>query len=317
MRVLITGGAGYLGSVLTRHLLAEGHEVRIVDNLLHGPQAHLAELADRPGFEFIEGDIRDEPLMWRALDGRQVVVHLAGIVGDPACARSPQAAHEINLDASVRLYSNALLRGVERFLFASTCSNYGRMADPDSSVDENSELRPVSLYARTKVEYEEFLLGNFMFEKPTLALPTCLRFATLYGLSPRMRFDLTVNEFTRDLTVDRKLVVYGEQFWRPYVHVRDAARAIVLAMTAPADKVAGRVFNVGDSNENYRKGDLVRLISAEIGGELDIERVEKNEDPRDYRVNFDRIARELGFEITMTVPEGIREVMASLVTTAI
>ncbi len=312
MRVLITGAAGYLGSVLTRQLLAQGHEIKAVDNLFHGPQAHLDELASEPSFEFVEGDIRDEPLMWKMLQDVDAVVHLAGIVGDPACARMPGIAQAVNLDASVRLYSTAALRGVSRFIFASTCSNYGRMADPDSTVDEDSELRPVSLYARTKVEFEEFLLGHFQFESPEVALPTCLRFSTLYGTSPRMRFDLTVNEFTRDLLTERRLVVYGEQFWRPYVHVRDAARAIALTLEAAPEIVAGQVFNVGDTNENYRKGDIVRLIAAEIDGELEIERVEKNEDPRDYRVNFDRIARDLGFEISMTVPDGIREVLASL-----
>lgn len=312
MRVLITGGAGYLGSVLSRHLLNQQHNVVVVDNLLHGPQEHLEELALDTRFEFIQGDIRDAELMTDALRGADAVVHLAGIVGDPACAREPELAQEVNLDASFELHRLAVSAGIKRFLFASTCSNYGRMADPEGYVNERSELRPVSLYARSKVEFEQYLFGLCEHGLPPAGIPIILRFATLFGMSPRMRFDLTVNEFTRDLLRDHELVVYGEQFWRPYVHVHDAARAILLALEAPAEDVGGEVFNVGDTRENYRKGQLVEMICEAVGGDLKIERVQKDEDPRDYRVSFERIHEVLGFEITHTVPDGIREVMASL-----
>ena len=312
MHVLITGGAGYLGSKLTLHLLNKHHSVRVVDNLLHGPQDHLNDLALLPEFEFLEGDIRDESLMLQALQGVDAVVHLAGIVGDPACAREPELAREVNYTASVALHGLAVAAGVKRFLFASTCSNYGRMANPDGYVSENSELRPVSLYARSKVEFEQYLLAQCEHGLPPAGMPVLLRFATLFGLSPRMRFDLTVNEFTRDLALERRLVVYGEQFWRPYVHVQDAARAILMALQAPAEDVGGEVFNVGDTRENYRKGQLVAMICDAVGGDLDVERVKKDEDPRDYRVSFRRIHDVLGFEITRTVADGIQEVMTSL-----
>jgi nucleoside-diphosphate-sugar epimerase len=180
------------------------------------------------------------------------------------------------------------------------------MVDPDILIDEESELNPLSVYAETKVGTERSLLD--MSSKDTLGV-TVLRFATLFGLSPRVRLDLTVNEFTTELMATRKLSVFGEQFWRPYVHVRDAARAIVLVLNSPASKVEGKVFNVGDTNQNYTKGGLVQEICDRIGGEFDIERVRKEEDPRDYRVSFEKIKQELDFKITRTVSDGIEEIV--------
>jgi nucleoside-diphosphate-sugar epimerase len=181
------------------------------------------------------------------------------------------------------------------------------MADPSTPVDEQGELAPVSLYAEQKVKIEKWLLGS-----PHDGLvPTCLRLATVYGVAPRMRFDLTVNEFTRDLWAGRRLEVFGEQFWRPYVHVRDAGRAALTVLSAPVEKVAGEVFNVGRSGENYRKLDLVEEIRKLIDrGE--VEYVRRDEDPRDYKVAFDKVRSVLGFETEMTVPDGIAEVIDGL-----
>jgi nucleoside-diphosphate-sugar epimerase len=215
----------------------------------------------------------------------------------------------VNREASLNLFEASQRQGIERFIFASTCSNYGRMADPTQFVTEETELRPVSLYAETKVDVEKTLLDP---ASNTRTSSTVLRFATIFGISPRMRFDLTVNEFTRDLLRDRELVIFGEQFWRPYVHVRDAARAIKTVLETAPEKVAGKVFNVGDASQNFQKGQLVELIAAQIGGELKIERVEKDEDPRDYRVSFDKIQRELDFRITRTVEDGIKEILNAL-----
>ena len=203
--------------------------------------------------------------------------------------------------------ADAQAAGVGRLVFASTCSNYGRMADPTVPITEDGELAPVSLYAEQKVEIEKSLLeGDFGDLKPT-----CLRFATVYGVAPRMRFDLTVNEFTRDLWADRELEVFGEQFWRPYVHVRDAGRGVALVLGSDLDKVAGRVFNVGHSDENYRKLDLVEIITGQLG-RGNVSYVTKNEDPRDYKVGFERIKDELGFEPAQRVPEGIAELIGAL-----
>lgn len=306
-RTLVTGGAGYVGSVAVEELLAAGHDVRVVDSLLHGNVPSLLLAWGRAGFEFVRADVRDRVAMRAALTGVDAVVHLAGIVGDPACARDPELAQEVNREATRALLDEAESAGVGRFLFASTCSNYGKMDDGSAYATEEWELRPVSLYAETKVDAERAVLERSGGRMAT----TGLRFATVYGASPRMRFDLTVNEFTRDVVVGGDLVVYGEQFWRPYVHVRDAARAIRAVLEAPAEAVGGEVFNVGATEENYRKLDLVELLK-ERAPRAEIQFVHKNEDPRDYRVSFAKVEERLAFRPTRTVPDGIDEIVALL-----
>jgi nucleoside-diphosphate-sugar epimerase len=302
MKVIITGGAGYVGSVLTALLLAEGHQVRVLDSLAHGGDSLLGAWC-HPGFEFVRGDVRDHATVKAAVSGRDAVVHLAAIVGDPACARNPDLARAVNLDASLQLIEESQTAGVERFVFASTCSNYGKMKDTDAYVDEESELSPVSLYAETKVAVELALLKSHLGNGWS---PTPLRFATVYGVSPRMRFDLTVNEFTMEMLTRKHLKVFGEQFWRPYVHVRDAARGIATVLQSPIEKVRGRVFNVGATDQNFQKQQLVKLIQP-YAPDAVVEYVRKTEDPRDYRVSFSRIAGELGFETSRSVPQGIEE----------
>ena len=234
-------------------------------------------------------------------------MHLAAIVGDPACALDPAHSDEVNVEGTRSMVADARAVGVERFVFASTCSNYGRMTDPTVPITEDGELSPVSLYAEQKVAMEQALLNGDLGD----VAPTCMRFATVYGVAPRMRFDLTVNEFTRDLWADRELEVFGEQFWRPYIHVRDAARGIRTVLDAPAEKVAGEVFNVGRSGENYRKLDIVEEIQSRVDtGKVSY--VPRDEDPRDYKVSFDKIRSVLGFETEMTVPTGIEELVAEL-----
>jgi nucleoside-diphosphate-sugar epimerase len=213
----------------------------------------------------------------------------------------------VNVEGSQALASQALEQGVERFLFASTCSNYGRMADPMVPVDESGVLAPVSRYAEQKVAVETWLLG---MPRDGFA-PTCMRFATIYGAAPRMRFDLTVNEFTRDLWAGLELEVFGEQFWRPYVHVADAATAIQTVLEAPVNRVSGEVFNVGHSDENYRKLDLVELVTTRLGrGEVSF--VQRDEDPRDYKVSFEKIKSTLGFVPERRVADGIDEIVRAL-----
>ena len=302
MKILITGGAGYIGSTLVPLLLSAGHEVRVLDCLAFGGETLLGSWCV-PGFEFIHGDIQDSSTVRAALQGRDAVVHLAAVVGDPACSRQPDLARATNLDASLALVEESNRAGVKRFVFASTCSNYGKMKDSNQFVDENSELSPVSLYAETKVAIEKLLLqaGNNGW------CATPLRFATVYGVSPRMRFDLTVNEFTMELLIHKNLKVFGEQFWRPYIHVRDVARAVQLVLNSPESVVGGRVFNVGATDQNYQKQQLVELIRP-YAPDAVVEYVHRAEDPRDYRVSFSRVTNELGFRTTRTVHDGIEEV---------
>ncbi|HEX5609705.1 MAG TPA: SDR family oxidoreductase [Solirubrobacterales bacterium] len=304
--VLITGGAGYVGAEVAAALLEAGREVRVLDSLLHGQQ-HIADELEGKGAKVKIADIRDADARRELLAGAEAVVHLAAIVGDPACARDPELARETNVEATRGLVADANEAGVKHLIFASTCSNYGRMADPETPVDEEAPLAPVSLYAEQKVEIEKMLLSDG--SGPTT--PTCLRFATVYGAAPRMRFDLTVNEFTRELWADRDLEVFGEQFWRPYVHVRDAARGIVRVLDAGPDEVGNDVFNVGHSDENYRKLDLVEIIGEAVP-RGNVSFVHRDEDPRDYKVSFAKILSRLGFEPEMRVPDGVREIAKGL-----
>lgn len=304
MRVLVTGGAGYIGSTLVPLLLSAGHQVRVLDSLLHGGSSLLG-VWSHPRFEFARGDIQVPRQVEPALADIDALVHLAAIVGDPACSREKDRARAVNLDASLALIDASRRAGVTRFIFGSTCSNYGKMNDPSSMVDETAELRPVSLYAETKVAVELALLNGSNADGWS---PTPLRFATVFGVSPRMRFDLTVNEFPMVMLTQKRLQVFGEQFWRPYIHVYDVARAILLVLEAHPEKVGYRVFNVGATDQNYQKQQLIQMIQPHVADAV-VEYVHRAEDPRDYRVSFSRISQELGFTISRTVEQGIREVI--------
>lgn len=308
--VLVTGGAGYVGSILLRRLLGAGYRVVCVDVLTHGGRS-LVGVWDHPRFHFAKIDITDHEAVDEVVDEYDPfgIVHLAAIVGDPACKREPERAVRVNRDASVHLLEKAISAGVRRFVFASTCSNYGKMEDSAGYVDETSPLAPVSLYAELKVEFEKRLLEGV--ERREGFSPTALRFATVYGMSHRTRFDLTVNEFTKELVLGRELVVYGQQFWRPYCHVRDLSTAIRAVLEAPEKQVAYDVFNVGQTEENYTKRMLVDELLEQIPDGR-IRYVHKEEDPRDYRVRFGKIRDRLGFRISRTVPQGIRDIRTGI-----
>ena len=308
MNILVTGGAGYTGSLLIRDLLREGYRVVCVDNLRYGGES-LLDVWAHENFTFHKCDLTDAKQL-RDIVRRSdlhAIVHLAAIVGDPACKREPELARKVNGDASKYLFQLANEYGIPRFLFASTCSNYGKMLDPDGYVDETSPLAPISLYAELKVKFEELLLDRK--EGDGGFCPVSLRFATIYGMSPRMRFDLTVNEFTKELALGRELKVYGEQFWRPYCHVRDYSRAVIAILRAPQEAVAYNVFNVGDTNENFTKKMIVEALLQVIpGGKVTYTKI--NEDPRDYRVSFHKITEVLGFRASHSLAQGIGEIMS-------
>ena len=300
-KVLVTGAAGYIGSVLVRQLLEKNYQVKGLDILFFGGEP-LISIYNHPNF--VKGDIRDSKIIEEVLTGITDVIHLAAIVGDPACAKQPDLANDINWEASKKIFDYCNKNNnIERFVFASTCSNYGKMKD-NSFVTEESELRPVSLYAELKVKFEKYILQTQIRDSFS---PTALRFATVYGLSPRMRFDLTVNEFIRETTFGKELEIFGEQFWRPYCHVEDLAAACITVLENPFEKVRKNVFNVGDTSENYSKKMIAEEI-LQIIPDAKIKYVSKNEDPRDYRVDFSKIKNELDFSISKTVKQGLMEI---------
>lgn len=301
--ILVTGGAGYIGSVLVRQLLTKGYSVRVLDSLKFGGDA-LYDVSQHPNFEFIKGDIRQREIVAKALVDVQAVAHLAAIVGDPACKKFADEANEVNGSGSLEFFKACEEAKIERFVFASTCSNYGKMADPNAYVVEESELNPVSLYAELKVAFESFIMND---RRDSKMCATALRFSTVYGFSPRIRFDLTVNEFTRNVALTGEQEIWGPEFNRPYCHVDDLARAVVLVLETPTEKVKAQVFNVGDTSENYTKRELMEEI-AKIIPNTKADYVDSAEDPRDYRVNCEKIKNQLGFSITKTVPNGIREI---------
>jgi nucleoside-diphosphate-sugar epimerase len=304
--ILVTGAAGYVGSVLCRQLLDLGYAVRGVDALLFG-DAGLKDLYSNPHFSLVQGDLCDPEIRKAALEHVEAVIHLAAIVGDPACKRFPEAATALMDVASRELFEEAETVGVAKFVFASTCSNYGQMTG-EELLDENSALWPQSHYARLKVGFEEYLLTKSATSPVTVSI---LRFATAYGLSPRMRFDLTINHFTRDLVLGKDLLVFGEHQWRPYCHVQNLAQAICLCLTHQPE-VAEGVFNIGESSENYTKAMIVEEIRKVVPECKFAFGHQPDADTRNYRVNFDKAARQLQFVATRHVPDGIREIQAVL-----
>lgn len=306
-KVLVVGGAGYVGSVLVTSLLGAGARVRVLDQLIYDNGFALQHLLDDERLTLLRGDLRDTKSFARAADGVDSVVLLASLVGDPICKKYPALARSVNQDAALRIVDSLDTLGVRRFVFTSTCSNYG-IHDPSSLASETAELNPQSLYAETKINVERHLLAA---SERAQWSGTVLRLATAYGLSPRMRFDLTVSQFARELASGRPLLVYDADTWRPYCHVRDIARAILLALTQPLDRVRGEVYNVGANAQQFTK----RMIVDELLRHLPEGRVEYRSgdtDPRNYRVAFDKIESRWGFACQDSVQAYLPRLIAAL-----
>jgi nucleoside-diphosphate-sugar epimerase len=301
-RVLVIGGAGYVGSVLTRRLLGAGYQVRVFDALFYGAGS-LSGLDDEQWLEVVVGDTRDGSAVREAMSGVDTVVHLGELVGDPACALDPATTVAINLDATRRIADEARRAGVSRLIYPSSCSVYGAN---DEVVDEQSPLNPVSLYAETKLLAEEELAIAAAEGLETVIL----RLATVYGMSPRPRFDLVVNLFAARGLVDRHIAVHGGDQWRPFVHVADVADAMVACLQAPAALVAGETLNVGSDGQNHTVGEVAELVHRRVPeATLSIEPID---DHRNYRVSFARIRELLGFEPARGLDDGIAEIHAAL-----
>ncbi len=305
--ILVVGGAGYIGAVLVRYLLGRGYWVRVLDALLHDNQPAIDELLDHPRFSFVHGDLCDPATVEGALEDASDVVLLAALVGDPMCKKDPERARAVNDIGSINLIERLVGHGIKRLVFMSTCSNYG-LRDTDREATEESELNPQSLYAETKVKVEKHLLssaGRFDFA------PTVLRCATAYGLSPRMRFDLTINEFTREMALAKELLVYDADTWRPYCHVTDISRAIGLMLESRPENIAGQVFNVGSPGENYTKRMVVELLQQYLPSAR-IRYKEGKVDPRNYRVDFAKITDLFGFEATVVLDGFVKELIEEI-----
>lgn len=301
--VLVIGGAGYIGSALLPKLLDKGYHVRLLDLLIFGDDP-IRKIIDHPRLEVRHGDFRHVEQVADALHGVDSVVHLGAIVGDPACNLDEELTIEVNLTATRMIAELAKASGVQQMIFASTCSVYGTT---EEMLDERSIVKPISLYGHTKLASERVLLSmaSDRFQ------PTILRFATIYGLSGRTRFDLVVNLLTAKAKLEGKITVFGGDQWRPFVHVDDAALAIATVLAADASAVGSQIFNVGSSDQNYtiqQIGEMVHdcVFSAElITNSADGDR-------RDYRVNFHKIRNQLGFTPQWTVRQGIQQVLDAI-----
>ena len=300
--VLVVGGAGYVGSVVCAELLAAGYHVIALDALFYGEQS-LGPIYGHPNFEFVLGDTRDTGTVWQLLRRVGSVVHLGEIVGDPACDLDPTVTVSVNYEATASLAENAKRAGVTRFIYPSSCSVYGAT---DDVVGEDDDLAPVSLYGRLKQATERTILGLGSDEFH----PTIFRLATVYGLSPRPRFDLVVNTLAGRAAADREIVVQGGGQWRPFVHVRDVARVLCETLAAPTDRVGGQLFNLGSNDQNHTIAGVADIVRDHVTG-VDV-RVTPGVDPRNYRVAFDKIASTLQFRPRYTVVDGVREIAAAV-----
>jgi nucleoside-diphosphate-sugar epimerase len=296
--VLVVGGAGYVGSVLVTELLRAGAHVRVLDQLIYDNGFALAHLLDEPRLRFHRGDLRNRDDLAEAGAGATDLVLLASLVGDPICKAYPELAHDINENGAKRIIDHLDDVGIRRFVFTSTCSNYG-IHESSQLATEQSALNPQSLYARTKIAVEQYVLDR---ASELACATTILRIATAYGLSPRMRFDLTVSQFAWELATGRQLQVYDADTWRPYCHVRDICKAIMTVLTASEGNVRSEVFNVGDTSQQFTKRMIVDEVRRHVA-ETSVAYGDKGSDPRNYRVSFDKIAKNLAFHCDHTVQD--------------
>ena len=301
--ILLIGGAGYIGPVVAKELLKDGNQVTVLDSLIYDNKFAIKDCLLNERFHFVCGDMGHEPTLKSALTGITDVVILAGLVGDPITKKYPKESSTIN-DDSIKTCLKLLAKSdLGKVIFVSTCSNYG-LIPGGALADEAYPTAPLSSYAKSKVENEEFFFG---LESDGFT-PTILRFATAFGVAPRMRFDLTINEFVRDLALGRELLVFDPDTWRPYCHVRDFAEIIKLVLSAPSELVGKQIFNAGSETNNFTKRQVVELIKKYVPN-TNITFKENGSDPRNYKVNFSKIRDILGFKPKFSVELGILEVL--------
>jgi nucleoside-diphosphate-sugar epimerase len=301
--IVVIGGAGYIGTHVVDQLLKKGYRVRVLDRLMYGSEP-LEAFVPHAKFEFVDGDATDISKLALALQGASSVVHLAGLVGDPACAVDESFTRHTNIVATRMVKEVAQSLGISRFVFASSCSVYGVS---DVEVTELDALNPVSLYAQTKIDSERELLHGV----PDDFFVTVLRFATVFGHSYRPRFDLVANLFTAQAMTNGRITVVGADQWRPFVHVRDLARAIVMVLEADPVSVQSQIFNVGDSRLNMTIGQLGQLVHRVVSERrtVDLQVTDNPSDRRNYAVSFAKIQAQLGFRAETDLEAGVRELV--------
>lgn len=301
--VLVTGGAGYIGNILVEKLLNDGYKVRVLDLMLFGDDS-LKPFEDDKNLEIIRGDIRHIRDLTYSIKDVNTVIHLAGIVGDPACSINEQATHSVNVEATKAMMEICKYHGVERFIFASSCSVYG--ASKLLWLNEGSFLNPVSLYAKSKIDSEQIILNSTNYFGRNRLTPVILRFATAFGWSRRMRFDIVVNLLTAKAVTEKEITIFGGKQYRPFVHVQDIAEACIAAFEAENELIDRQIFNVGDNNLNYQIEEVGEII-AKIHPEARIKYIDYREDDRNYRVSFDKINYVLKWKAKWSLEAGIRE----------
>jgi nucleoside-diphosphate-sugar epimerase len=311
-KILVFGGAGYLGSVLSEALDTQGYEVTIYDQLRFGKEP-IADLVDGERCRLIDGDIRDAGAVARAVKEHDAVILLAALVGEPACDKDPEETVSINVMGSLNVLEACRYYGTRRFIFASTDSCYGIQ---EGIINELNPMKPISLYGRAKVLMEDRIQTAWQEDRnkpsiingqPPAFGPIILRMATLYGLSRRMRLDLVLNILSWRAATGQTISIYGGDQWRPLVHVKDAAQAYISALEAPPEMVLGQVFNVGSNDQNVQIKDVGHLVAREFP-EVKMEHIEQLPDLRDYHVDFSKIERTLGWKAQRTIQQGVREI---------
>jgi len=295
MRALVTGGSGYIGSKVVEKLLQNNIQVRCYDSLVFGKES-LVPFLNNPNFELVKGDITNYRKVGSYMFDCDAIIHLAALVFTGGKELRDEV-FEVNYNATRNLIDCAVAKGINKFIFTSTCSNYGTTKE---IATESSSLQATNPYAESKIKAEKYILENHK-------TPTILRLSTAFGLSQRMRFDLLVNEMTRDAVEKKKITVYNPEAWRPGLHVVDIAKAIYMFLFS--DKTG--VYNVGHDSLNYQKKKLCDLLQNNIP-RLQVETKESSSDLRNYKVSFDKLKRDFDFQPQHTFNSGIFEIMKAL-----